>query len=591
MALDFPGGGPENVRIRAFRYLFVRENTPLTHGGWIAILIGIGLVAIVTSVCTNFFDKFSRDYREGLSTYRLRGHVAILGFDASVPKQLRQMMEQEFGRCYFLVMTSADIAGVRTQMDARLTTEMARRVILLKGEISSPDALARMCLKTCREIHIFGDVTSGYALKDNKSLACLDEVEKIRRKPLVPRVPCYLLFENKQVFSAFQIYDKESSSLVLYPLYREEMNAHKLFLGQAGGIEGPSGIAADAKDYVHLVVFGMTGQGVAMGMEAAMLAHYPNQVRYPDCRTRITFIDVEAEQGMKKLTCQMGAMFSTSRVRMVPVGVPVSSVHWKIPDNAWLGGDFMDLEWEFINGAVFDPAVREYLDEQVSDPFVRLTVAVCFPQSDDALSCALSLPESIFAKAIQVAVWQRDGADVVDALSSIRGVSIQRYATMRAFGTDEDAYDAAKIREWLKQAEDMYESPEIPLFGNPSKTWAAQLSSNFYNIAHGEVKRRCIKASEGKISMEEMADLLAKTEHNRWNAEQLVLGFRPLMAEEQQEVIGKDPDSECFAEKKSRFKREKMAHLDICSWQRLGEVDPDALAYDSVFVKKYLVNT
>ena len=80
-----------------------------------------------------------------------------------------------------------------------------------------------------------------------------------------------------------------------------------------------------------------------------------------------------------------------------------------------------------------------------------------------------------------------------------------------------------------------------------------------------------------------MMDILAMTEHNRWNAEQLLLRFRPLTSGEQKAVLDA---GEGFLAAKGRLKREQMAHLDICSWERLAEVDPEVVQYDYNFVEQ-----
>lgn len=43
----------------------------------------------------------------------------------------------------------------------------------------------------------------------------------------------------------------------------------------------------------------MSRMGVALGIEAARLAHYPNFMRNPKLKTRITFIDKNCHSEMK----------------------------------------------------------------------------------------------------------------------------------------------------------------------------------------------------------------------------------------------------------------------------------------------------
>ena len=70
-------------------------------------------------------------------------------------------------------------------------------------------------------------------------------------------------------------------------------------------------------------------------------------------------------------------------------------------------------------------------------------------------------------------------------------------------------------------------------------------------------------------------NLLSDVEHNRWNIEQLLMNFRPLTQDEQNDVFAKKKDKEEL--------KGEMAHLNICSNKRLLElntVDVVARAYD-----------
>ena len=71
--------------------------------------------------------------------------------------------------------------------------------------------------------------------------------------------------------------------------------------------------------------------------------------------------------------------------------------------------------------------------------------------------------------------------------------------------------------------------------------------------------------------------LLAMTEHYRWNMETLLMRFRPLTADEQAGVLDSTLDKE-------ELKGSEAAHLDICSWERLKEIDPDAVLYDNAMI-------
>ena len=90
---------------------------------------------------------------------------------------------------------------------------------------------------------------------------------------------------------------------------------------------------------------------------------------------------------------------------------------------------------------------------------------------------------------------------------------------------------------------------------------------------------RCVE-----IKNEEIEDMhkepLIEVEHNRWNVEKLIMSYRHLTKEEQDEAR-KD------SEKKQRYKRE-MAHLDICSNKRLREIDKGAIFHDKKIVENLI---
>ena len=105
-----------------------------------------------------------------------------------------------------------------------------------------------------------------------------------------------------------------------------------------------------------------------------------------------------------------------------------------------------------------------------------------------------------------------------------------------------------------------------------SKSSAAQLWSDIYSACHLRTKSRSACGD-----FEGARDALAKAEHRRWNIDQLLMNFRPLTEGEQTEVLASGSVDKQI---KSSLKRARRAHLDICSWERLEEIDPEVIDYD-----------
>lgn len=83
-------------------------------------------------------------------------------------------------------------------------------------------------------------------------------------------------------------------------------------------LDGACGISSDSEEFVHFIVVGMSKMGVAMGIEAAFQAHYPN---FRKARTRISFIASDADREMEFLKGSYHFLISVAAFN--PEGRPV----------------------------------------------------------------------------------------------------------------------------------------------------------------------------------------------------------------------------------------------------------------------------
>ena len=83
--------------------------------------------------------------------------------------------------------------------------------------------------------------------------------------------------------------------------------------------------------------------------------------------------------------------------------------------------------------------------------------------------------------------------------------------------------------------------------------------------------------------------MLIKVEHNRWNTEKLLTGFRPLYDDELKEfgkmIADKAEYKDIKKLKKSYQQGWEMAHLDICSFADLEVYDQPSIIYDEILIK------
>ena len=120
------------------------------------------------------------------------------------------------------------------------------------------------------------------------------------------------------------------------------------------------GINEDSDRFVHFVIIGMSKMGLAMGIEAMQQAHYLN---FRKRRTRISFIDMEADREMAFFKGRYENIFGLTRHRFIDAescgdnwdsGMidPLAGDGSKWRHLCDGGENFMDTEIEFIKGAV-----------------------------------------------------------------------------------------------------------------------------------------------------------------------------------------------------------------------------------------------
>ena len=112
-----------------------------------------------------------------------------------------------------------------------------------------------------------------------------------------------------------------------------------------------------------------------------------------------------------------------------------------------------------------------------------------------------------------------------------------------------------KVLTELPSAKEMDELWHNPKFKTVKK-W-----SNIYNANAIPTKLRSIGYTKehwdnGKQLSEKQVAILAEVEHNRWNVEELLLGYRPVTKKEQEEIEQK-------AALKNKKRDEEYAHYDI----------------------------
>lgn len=594
-----------------------------------AFLLNGILVSFVVSWIQNRRERWNKgDLHYGKKT--LGRFCIIVGGNEMVPDLVGQLLEDK-KRCldYVLLMTNRNVEEFRKSIVSKLG-KTEKKVVIYYGERTSETDLILLNAHRSREIYVIGeqlDIQQAGSHHDVKNMECVKLFADIfRRNPkyydeetktlIVEKKICRVMFEYQSTFSVFQFTDVNASIsnvLDFRPFNYYETWAQKVLVSTTISpnendrylpLEGVEPITTDSLDTVHLIVVGMSRMGIAMGVEAAHVAHYPNFIcnKRNNLRTRITFIDTVAKQEMQYVQGHYKELFALSRWRYIEAGDDSiyyneddhsSYSTWKDPmsdekshspykdnieRNYTLGEKIVDVDWEFIQGNLEMPTVQRYIRDAAKRKNVRLSIAICFPKDNQSFASSLYLPDEVYEESnnvVQVLVYQPFGdamcqcymnrVEMVDGDTPVQNNGFNLFDKLKAFGMMNSCYDIKYQRMSEEAAEKLgfqysntnegvidQKNKYGKIFGIKStlkagKSLAAQQWSNTYASAHLWTKLRSIKWDGKSEFSDDDLSVLAQTEHIRWNMEQLLMGYAPLKQEEQQSFrnILKNLDAPC----------------------------------------------
>ena len=664
---------------------------------WAAVIAILGyllLNGLLVAVLIGWFDRRRESWEKGMvkynSFFKRKEHYVIIGGNdmvIGIVKHLFEKNKKEKVSSYIIVQTTRDVESFRRKLFSELTEEQQKYVVFYYGNRTSKTDIKDLYLNTAKEIYVVGEsIADDGQNHDAFNMDCLRLITSNLQIPpdKNERKNVYVIFENQITFSSFQFSDisaDDKKKINYMPLNYYEMWAQKTFafpdpehyindkddiylpldtireIDETTKEEKFSYISRNDQHYVHLVIMGMTKMGVAMAIEAAHVAHYPNALTAKGPRTRITFIDENADRESGYFMNRYNDMFALARWRYAQADKynqrikteagkdlyadfspedttwhdPLSSDNSTSPYKGMkLGVDgenegdefFIDLEWEFIKGDMSSFAVQQYLREcsdREKHPNKILTVAVCLDEPHQAIAAGLYMPDVVYENALQILVYQRFSDGIFKYIAESDGNL--RYKNVKPFGmlyntftsmcTDDylpklvnyvynieydinknGVYDWSrfeKFEETTKKDIDAIWNKTIMEFES-GKSGCAKRWSNIYNANSIRTKLRSVGWKDGELC-KYVVEIMAMTEHNRWNVEQLLMHYSPVRESELKEF--KDHFSLCKLSKCAKYKtcsyshkyrkeelKKKMRHIDICSYNHLKYVDKGVEKYD-----------
>lgn len=397
--------------------------------------------------------------------------------------------------------------------------------------------------------------------------------------------------------------------------------------------------------FVHLVFVGTTNFAVAFAMEAAQVLHLPNGGKVKTLITFIDKnADEEKNEFIIRnrhlfevqsyYYCDLSQGEDYKSRKLMTESVYFTNENGYTNDDS----NFLDIEFEFIKGDVFSKNVQDVLaqwsEEHHKTQYLSIFLAMANQRQNFVLG--MNMPDAVYDKEIPVFIRQDHSDNFVSDLrvadDNIRTdkkknsyfvvkdgeletkVLGGRYAHIYPFGMNGTAYCAdekslkrAKLMNYLYStmpssnkfqsimALDAMSNEQI--WAEADKFWqelsVALKWSSLYNAYTIRIKLAFLRSMRGlalddtshdTCSLEEHeVDVMAYVEHNRWNVEKLLMGYRKARKDED-----KYNEENCDFKDKLKKNKERFIHHDIRPYDKLDgtqEIDKEFCRYIPWIIK------
>ena len=534
----------------------------------IIALLGVFLFsALLISVFTNIFDNVSSSYRKGESQYSFNNHILIIGSSRPLRNMLSAIRDrEEYNGKNILVMTAKDVEKLRSKMNIFLDdSTFSNRITYFHRERNSLNHLKEACAEKACVIYVIGE--DNETAHDALNIRCLNLLKGLCGKD-GPIIPCYLMMEQSSTLSVFNyLKEEDASRLNIEAINESDYAAEQLMINTSFL---PVISRDDVQQRAHIVIVGNSDASHSFASVAAQICHYPNFKDYSN-RTKITMVGY-GKSDMDRFVASYKDLFNLCHYRYTHQDT-ILEFH---PCQEL--GDFMDIEWDFIDGEFFSPFVMSFLESAVSNPSETVALAICTESDETNANMALHLPRAVYDSNINIAVCQNDYSELMEA-----AVSTKKYGNLFIYGRAQQGEDVllTKRSSMGMRVNRVYDLK----YGNPpaknaEEAWSSLPYAHKYSsIASANsiaMKLKCFHLELTNHNIhglsEEDAEILSEMEHRRWMTTMLFMGYRSATKVERKD--------------RSRFKElknEHFVHLDIAPFDELpGEEEKDMLIINNI---------
>lgn len=284
--------------------------------------------------------------------------------------------------------------------------------------------------------------------------------------------------------------------------------------------------------------------------------------------------------------------------------------------------DFLDVEFEFIKGDVFSSKVQTLIGQWAGETEKQyLSIFLALADQRQNFTFGMNMPDAVYDNEVPIFIRQDRSDNFVSNLRNVdedirsnqkkntyfkvgtdgtleQKVLGGRYANIYPFGMNDTAYSAdekslksAKLINFLyntmpsdnkfQSIQDLDSISINQIRTEANRFWhdlpVALKWSNLYSAYTLRIKLATLRAMRGleqsntsldtQSLSEGEAELMARTEHNRWNVEKLLMGYRKPHRDEDKYVAENGPFKDDLKRNKNRF-----IHHDIRPYEELDGV-------------------
>lgn len=587
---------------------------------FMACLVYIAGVIIFTgmliSVMTNIIERRVENYREGHIHYLLSGHYVIMGYDEMVPSFIKHIFHQD-KKAYVLILTSTEATRVTEKLRKSFDEECMKRIIINYGHRTTTKAYKEIHLEAAEEIFVVG--CHSLPAHDAINVECIDCIyeylSSVRTKQYPKQITCvfkdldtYAAFKTTEIFDKIRKLDIAFIPYNFFTSWAKQIFVKRYYWNKNVKVEYPSvygnGITPEDPKFVHLVFVGTTNFAVAFAIEAAHVLHFPNYNHDKRLKTRITFIDLNADKEKDEFITRNRHFFEVQSYRYQDLSEQSKRTDVQIiaPSKFIDCGDFLDTEFEFIKGDIFSSNIQNEISKWASDKKGQyLSIFLAMENQHNNFVMGMNMPDDVYNYEIPLFIRQDRSDNFVTNLrfadSRILNYNtfvngevksekrMARYAHVYPFGMNESIYspDYKSIRR-AKLINYLYNTADYCSFSFISLKNLNQISpneiiktaddkwkelsvaikwSNLYSSYAIRIKLASLRAMRGLGINDETKDLqpltndeieeLAKVEHNRWNVEKLLMGYRKSHADEDKYTVADKNKAKQLKENKKLY--------------------------------------